>query len=161
MPTVRRATPADWQDLRAVRLAALTDAPYAFGSTLATELRFDEARWREWPAKHAVFLGWLADRPAAIAAGIPGTEVEMISVWAHPDTRGTGLAAKVVTAVIDWAHTHNATQVTAWAVGTNTRALRFYQRLGFTLTGRDDDHPHNPALRELELVHPVLACQDF
>ncbi|HVK22556.1 MAG TPA: GNAT family N-acetyltransferase [Actinokineospora sp.] len=149
---IRQLTADDWADLRDLRLAALADAPYAFGSTLERELRFDEERWRGWPVKHGLFMAWLDGTPVAMAGAMPEPDgVEMIAVWAHPETRGTGAGVAVVQAVIDWSRDREAKRVTAWAVENNERALRFYQRLGFTPTGRDDDHRHNAGLRELEL----------
>lgn len=153
---VRQATGDDWPELRAVRVAALTDTPWAFDAVLDDELAFDEARWRSWIERDALFLGRLDGEPVAIAGGTPDSDdVELISVWARPTLRGTGAGEAVVRAVIDWARGRRAGRITAWAVESNDRALRFYRRLGFIPTGRDDVHPHDPALRELELALPL------
>ena len=39
-------TAEDWQLYRRVRLAALQEAPYAFGSNYEHEAKFEEATWR-------------------------------------------------------------------------------------------------------------------
>ncbi|WP_436493871.1 N-acetyltransferase family protein [Actinokineospora sp. HUAS TT18] len=154
----RQLTADDWAELRAVRLEALADTPSAFGSTLARELAFDEERWRGWPVKHGLFMTWVDGEPVAIAGGIPEPGgVELVAVWASPASRGTGAGAAVVQAVIDWARDREAKRVTAWAVEDNERALRFYRKLGFTLTGRDDVHPHDARLRELEMELSLRA----
>src|SRR2546428_11156264 len=44
--SVRRLGPEDWQLYRRVRLDALKEAPYAFGSTYEREVEFDDATWR-------------------------------------------------------------------------------------------------------------------
>lgn len=153
---VRQAIGDDWAQLRAIRVAALTADPSAFGSTLTRELAFDEARWRSWIDDDALFLGRLDGEPVAVAGGTFDSEdVELISVWARPNLRGTGAGDAVVRAVIDWARGRRAKRVTAWAVEGNDRALGFYRRLGFIPTGRDDAHPHDPALRELEVALPL------
>ncbi|SDJ31843.1 Protein N-acetyltransferase, RimJ/RimL family [Actinokineospora alba] len=153
---VRQATADDWMELRAIRVAALTADPSAFGATLTEESGYDEARWRSWPESCGVFLATLDGEPVAIAGGKPDSDdVELISVWARPTLRGTGAGEAVVRAVIDWARGRRAGRITAWATEGNDRALRFYRRLGFIPTGRDDAHPHDPALRELEVALPL------
>ncbi|WP_245614122.1 GNAT family N-acetyltransferase [Actinokineospora inagensis] len=152
---IRRATPDDWSAIRSIRLTALADAPYAFASNLAAEQPHPESRWRAWPAEHAVFLAWSGDRPVGITVGIPGDEVDMISVWTDPGFRGTGLATDLVETLVTWAGSRSATAVTAWVVGDNPRARRFYARLGFTLTGKEMPWPNDPSITEYHLSRPL------
>jgi ribosomal protein S18 acetylase RimI-like enzyme len=37
----------------------------------------------------------------------------------------------------------------------NKAAIMFYQRLGFSLTGRTEPYPNDPALIEYEMSQPV------
>jgi hypothetical protein len=43
---VRKILSHEWQEYRNIRLAALSDAPEAFGSTLEAELNRNEEEWR-------------------------------------------------------------------------------------------------------------------
>ena len=53
---IQRLAAADWAAFRAVRLAALRDAPEAFGSTATNAGKLDEAEWRRRLEQRAVFL---------------------------------------------------------------------------------------------------------
>jgi ribosomal protein S18 acetylase RimI-like enzyme len=66
---IRRAVPEDWAALRRVRLAALAEAPYAFGSTLDGEIGRPEQFWRSRIAAWPQFIAWAAGQPVGIAAG--------------------------------------------------------------------------------------------
>src|SRR5882757_8184906 len=62
-------TPDDWAVFRAVRLAALAEAPYAFGSTLEDEQHRDEAGWRANLATRAQFVARDGDGTVLGTAG--------------------------------------------------------------------------------------------
>ncbi|WP_240670012.1 hypothetical protein [Actinoplanes solisilvae] len=52
-PTLRRLEPDDWPTWRALRLAALSDSPQAFASSLTREQSYGEGEWRDWLAVHS------------------------------------------------------------------------------------------------------------
>ena len=89
-----RLTPADWAAYRELRLGALTDAPSAFGSTLARERSLTPEEWRERLRRRSTFAvraprGHFAAGASyghvGMAAGIEGDEpghAELVGMWA-------------------------------------------------------------------------------
>jgi predicted GNAT family acetyltransferase len=151
MNEVTVAGPDDWRVLREIRLAALADAPAAFGSTLERELTLTEADWRGRLANATTFFGHRDGELRALATGLPlsDKEVEIVSVWAHPSARGTGLAAEVVSAVLTWAGDRS---VSLWVAEDNPGAERLYVKLGFRRTGEQQPLPNDPARQEFRLI---------
>jgi len=136
---IRRLAAADWAAFRAVRLAALADAPEAFGSTASDAEKLDEADWRRRLEQRAVFLGELAGQRVGLAAGIQGDqpdEAELVSMWVAPRWRGHGVADRLVRAVFAWAAGQRFTTMHLWVASGNARAERLYARHGFAATGR-------------------------
>jgi ribosomal protein S18 acetylase RimI-like enzyme len=131
-----------WRDLR---LSALADAPDAFGSVLADWKDADQRRWRRR----------LLDVPfnaVAVVDAVPvgqasGTDPdgsrrpELISMWVAPQVRGTGVADALVRAVEEWAQRSGAVALRLSVRATNERAMRFYERSGFTASGGAGDEP--------------------
>lgn len=134
---LRAIGPSDWRLFRELRLAALTDAPDAFGSTLEdwTGENDTEARWR----------ARLADVPLNLVAEIDGepsgmvggtfageTEsLELISLWVAPFARGRGVADALVSEVLAWAVERGAPAVVLAVRRDNAHAIAVYDRLGF------------------------------
>jgi ribosomal protein S18 acetylase RimI-like enzyme len=146
---VRRVEAADWAALRSVRLAALADAPQAFGSTAVHEQAFAEAEWhRQASTGLPTFIAWRADEPVGLvtvfhrqqdgdrspADGSP-VEWHLVSMWVSPGMRGTGCASQLVAAAVTTARAESADQLTLWVADGNTRARAFYRRVGFRPTG--------------------------
>jgi RimJ/RimL family protein N-acetyltransferase len=152
MNEVTVAQPDDWRVYREIRLAALTDAPQAFGSTLERELALTEQQWRRRLSTSTTFFGHRDGKLLALAGGLPlpGGDVEIVSVWAHPSARGTGLAAEVVGAVLTWAK--DRPEVSLWVAEDNPAAERFYVKLGFRRTGEQQPLPNDPARMEYRLT---------
>src|ERR1700728_865468 len=70
MVSVRAVEIGDWELLRDVRLTALQEAPFAFGSTYAREAPLTEEQWRGRISERPVtFFAYAADlaEPAGLA----------------------------------------------------------------------------------------------
>jgi GNAT superfamily N-acetyltransferase len=136
---IRRLAAADWAAFREIRLAALCDAPEAFGSTAADAEKLDDEEWRRRLEQRAVFLAEVLTQPVGLAAGIGGDrpgEAELISMWVVPARRGQGVGDRLVEAVLAWAVAEGFTSVGLWVAQGNARAERLYARHGFAATGR-------------------------
>lgn len=140
-----------------MRLAALLDAPSAFGSTYADQRDNSPAQWQERLAGRSWFVASVDGVPAGLAAcasafeGPPG-RWEITSVWVDPAHRGQGLAAQLMAAVRDHAVAGGATELALWVTDRNTAAIRLYDSLGFVPTGNTQPLPSDPELGESEHV---------
>jgi RimJ/RimL family protein N-acetyltransferase len=134
---IRQIDPDEWELFREVRLAALRDAPYAFGSTYERERTVDEEHWRERLANRAQFAAVLDGEIVGTAAGIDSdqTTAALISMWVAPPARGKGVGQRLVDAVLDWARQAGYGSVCLWVTDGNLAAERLYLRCGFTRTG--------------------------
>jgi GNAT superfamily N-acetyltransferase len=136
-----RLSPDDWELFRDLRVAALSDAPWAFGSTLEIEQQLREADWRTKLATRAQFIA--RDERAGHRAAPLGTvgayhEVEvidLISMWVAPAARCSGVGAALVERVIRHAEELGCREIRLWVTAGNLSAERLYTRCGFTRTG--------------------------
>lgn len=152
MISVRRLDPDDWPTWRELRLRALEDAPWAFGSTLAEiRDRDNEAHWREgvtWP--RVPFVAEVDGQPAAMGrllfgddpvyGDVPGARAELISVWVAPEHRGRGVGRALIAACVEHLAAHHPqTRLLLAVVETNLPARRLYESCGFGTGGRNPD----------------------
>lgn len=141
---VRELSPGDWELWRSLRLAALTDAPSAFGSRLADwQGEGDrEARWRERLsiADSYNIVAMLDGEPAGMASGVAGETadtVELISMWVAPSARGHGVGDVLMQRIEQWASRNAARIMRLNIAADNPGADRLYRRHGFAYTGQD------------------------
>lgn len=146
----------DWQLMRDVRLTALADAPYAFGSTYAREVAFTEAQWRGRIDERSVTFLAYDESDDVTPAGLAGVIVEdsapdVVSMWVRPSFRGRGVGASLIEATSSWAKAHSFPTLFLWVTESNAPARRLYERCGFTLTGARQPLPSDPSLQEVRM----------
>jgi GNAT superfamily N-acetyltransferase len=166
-PEVRRAQPADGPLLKELRLAALLDSPFAFGSTYDAEANLTDEEWTLRATRSSsgndsvLFLAWLGGRPSGIVGGYrPGQSVgavELVSMWTAPHARRTGLGRLLVQAILDWAAETRSTSVGLWVTHGNTPAHMLYESLGFHQTGEFQPLPSDPCKDEIRMSLSLIV----
>jgi ribosomal protein S18 acetylase RimI-like enzyme len=157
-------TPQNASIFKAARLRALQDTPSAFGSTYAKESQLTDADWvtraRNWNGERSIL--YLAMEQGEVI-GIAGsyldhddeTRAHLISMWTAPTHRQQGIGRLLVSEIIAWASQRKALTLQLMVTSINEPAISFYQRLGFTLTGRTEPYPNDPALIEYEMSRQI------
>jgi len=131
--------PDEWKLWRELRLAALAEAPYAFGSQLVDWADAPEERWRERlsvPTAYQVIAS-LDGTPVGMAGGFRADEpgvAELVSMWIAPAGRGQGVGDALMSAIEDWARRTGARVLRLSVVDGNDPAHNLYLRSGFADT---------------------------
>lgn len=145
MLRLQRVGPDDWRVWRELRLAALADAPYAFGSRLADWESATEGQWRDRLSQQGSVnvVAWLDEQPVGMASGVPADTaamVELISMWVAPIARGRGVGDALIVEVERWACSVGAATLCLQVAKGNLAAAALYGRHGFRDTG-EPPHP--------------------
>jgi len=160
MTVLHRITPEMTSHYKAVRLRALLDTPSAFGSTYLRESQFTEEEWSKRAAnldgERAV--GYLAFDGGQYC-GIVGCfmheddplKANLVSMWVAPEYRRLGVGRLLVDAVQSWAADRGMKTLLLMVTSCNQDAMEFYRRIGFSMTGRTEPYPNDPALIEHEM----------
>jgi ribosomal protein S18 acetylase RimI-like enzyme len=132
---VRPTREEDWPSLKDLRLAALLDAPTAFGVSYDTASAYTEQQWRERAAaSHPAFwLAWLDGKAVGmIGGGVSARQrYNLIAMWVAPPLRGSSVAAQLVGAVKSEAVAAGHGSVFLDVAPDNRRAAAFYEKQGF------------------------------
>jgi ribosomal protein S18 acetylase RimI-like enzyme len=146
---IRATQAADWQDLKATRLAALLDAPTAFGVSHSSAAAYLDEEWQRRAtssAERAFLLAYVAGQPVGIAAhAVSGKgECNLLAMWVRPECRGMGIAAALVDAIKQRAVASGHHRLVLDVSPGNSRAAAFYQKQGFVFLPQWeplDSHP--------------------
>jgi len=169
---VRRIRPDEGPRLRAIRLAALADAPGDATTTLARAEARSAEHWDEAALANAsgglqaTFFAEPADGAGAVddgaePIGLIGAYanesgiVNLVGLWSAPGYRDVGVAPALLDAVASWARTIGADRLRMWVVERNDFAKAFYLDQGFEPTGASIPYELDPRLKQVAMVKPL------
>ena len=133
-----------------MRLAALREAPCAFGSTYAHESTYGEPEWRGGLQARSRFVAEADGEVVGTVSGgdstTPGTAA-ITAMWVDPRHRGVGVGDLLIKHVLEWARGQGYADVVLWVAEHNPAADRLYERNGFRRTGAVSEvRPGEPRL---------------
>ncbi|TCO49321.1 ribosomal protein S18 acetylase RimI-like enzyme [Kribbella antiqua] len=146
----------DWKLWRELRLAALEEAPYAFGSTLEDWADASEQRWRDRLNTPGAFqvIAHLDGTPAGMAGGLPmDGAAELVGMWIAPTGRGRGVGDALIQAVENWARGNDIRTLNLSVAVGNEPAHKLYLRNGFADTEEVEWDDKNGVL------HPLIRMR--
>ena len=150
--------------LRALRLAALRDAPGSFTATLEEDLARPARDWEMLGGgPGAVFVAGEWDGMAGVF--LDGERPQLWGMWVAPAARGRGLGRALLAAVVGWARVRafETLRLTVMEEAPAARAL--YEGAGFVPTGRSGPETAmelalHPQPRRLETERLVLRMYE-
>lgn len=164
--TLHQITPQMALSYKSVRLRALQDTPSAFGSTYLRESAFTDEEWnvraRNLDGRRAVgYLAFDQDAHWGIAAcfldEVNPLKAHLVSMWVAPEYRKEGVGRLLVEAIAAWAKGRGAQDLQLMVTSGNHAAIEFYKRIGFSMTGRTEPYPNDPAMIEYEMVRALSS----
>jgi ribosomal protein S18 acetylase RimI-like enzyme len=153
----------EWHLLRDVRLGALQDSPGSFLSGYDTESRYEQPHWEcelrrgLWLVCHSRHAGPLAVLGATAEPDTSAGDRYLSYLWVHRSARRTGIATRLVTAMLDRLCADDVVRASLWVIDGNEGARALYTKLGFHSTGRRQPLLRDSGLFE-ELFTRTLDC---
>jgi len=153
---VRRIEVGEGERLRALRLAALRDAPGAFGATAEGDAARPAEDWDMLGGgPGAVFVA--GDWEGMAGVYLDGERPVLWGMWVAPPARRRGLGRALAVTAIGWASDRGLERLTLSVSDAAPAAERLYENLGFARTGASRPLESDPALAQHELardLHP-------
>ncbi len=141
-------SPQRWQESKALRIQALSDAPVAFGMSMEEELARTDESWQERLAeavegeyRWAVFLehnGKLVGTAGAYREKLLKVRhtAYIVGVYLLPEYRGRGLAKHMMEGLLEKVKTNKEiNRLELQVTSTEASAIRLYESLGFVRVG--------------------------
>lgn len=145
--TIEPLTPSAWERYRRIRLRALKENPEAFGSVYADQLPQPDSFWiNRLKQPNTAILIAVTDsgEDVGLAVGAPEddeTAAGLFSLWVAASARRSGVAGRLVDAVIDWAFQSGYPKLLLDVGDLNHAAISLYASRGFVPTGKTGNVP--------------------
>jgi GNAT superfamily N-acetyltransferase len=171
---IRRIRASEWQELRSLRLQALTEAPTAFGSTLAQEQIYPEEVGRERAlgsssgCDRATFVAHAGGVWIGVVTGLANQFTSasavplLVAMFVVAPERRRGFGVRLVDTVAAWAQECGHSQLALWVTSDNASAVALYERCNFRFSGAIKPHSHAHGLVEKEMMRHLQeakSCQ--
>ncbi|MFK4690802.1 GNAT family N-acetyltransferase [Streptomyces pristinaespiralis] len=173
---IRRVRAEEWARARDLRLAALQDplAPIAFYESYEQALGQPDSFWQERTSSVAAgvdVVQFVAEAPdgrwdgtvsvlvepkgsARIGKPAPVDQTHVVGVFVRAEARGSGLAAELFRAALDWSWALDEPRVDRVRLlfhEDNERAAGLYRKVGFVPSDDTAPVPEDPPAREYEI----------
>ncbi|MGO4568710.1 N-acetyltransferase family protein [Rhizobium sp. 2YAF20] len=138
---IRRISPDEIDVFRRIRLEALRCEPASFASRFEDWAVLPDEEWRQ-RLNDPVFIAFSKSEPIGIMGFVRFRPPKMIhrativSVYVRESERGTGVAADLMRAIVEFSRGEGVLQLELAVSAENSAALRFYQRNEFIEVGR-------------------------
>ena len=159
---IRELERSEWELFRELRLRALAESPNAFARRFVDERGQPDAHWIRltesvtMPGGQIMLLAEEDGLSFGLVFGLLDREHPTTGhvggMWVDPEWRRRGAGEALLRAVIDWARLRQLERLELWVTEGNDRALRLYERSGFTDTGKRDTLAANPTLRVIQMI---------
>lgn len=160
----RQARVQEWQQARDLRREMLADTPLAYLQTSADAQATPDEVWQRQhedrlsiPGNAAVFVAvepdgrWRGQAATMVNVFSQPVRVWLGAVYVSPIVRGAGVADRLVELAEDWTRRHGHDELFLEVNEQNRRAIRFYERTGWELTGERRPYPLDPSMDEVEM----------
>jgi len=150
---IRRTEKDDAQIIRDLRIAALSDAPYAFGTKLEDVLREPFEKFISDAVRHSEsdvstsFIALSKNEPIGMIGAFfeqPSQRAFICSLWVKDTYRGGVVGSSLLRTAINWLAKRGAQECHAWVADLNSRAIKFYGTHNFLNSGIAQSLPSNP-----------------
>jgi len=158
-----------WARARAVRLAALTEDPDAYGARAEGEATLSEVQWRERVGRDLWVVARVDGSDVAVMSVAPTVPVVVepscpvdpltcawaYGCWVAPEMRGQGIPAKFIAFLDRLAPERGWTNLGLGVFVENLRAKRVYERIGFAVLTAPLESSSRPGTYFQPMFRPV------